>query len=147
MRSKISIIGEGAQGLAVDLAAGDRAQVTTVHGDRLDDLAGSDVVVLVAGADAEAAGRAVARRASGAVVLVATAEAETDTQTVLDASLLPRPRVVGVARGDIAEAAEAIIFGREVALEGAACCRGELGLDRVATVPLRVGAGGIRAIG
>lgn len=147
MRSKISIIGEGAGELATELAAGDRAQVTAVGGGRLDDMAGSDVVVLVPGADPEAAGRAVARRAAGAVVLVATDDAEADTQTVLDASLLPRPRVVGVGRGDVAVAAEAIIFGREVALKGAACCRGEMGLDRVATVPVRVGAGGIRAIG
>ena len=147
MRSKISIIGEGAGELALELAAGDRAQVTAVAGDRLDDIAGSDVVVLVAGADPDTVGRAVARRAAGAVVVVATGAAEADTQVVLDASLLPRPRVVGVEPGDIAAAAEAIVFGREVALEAAACCRGELGLDRVATVPVRIGTGGIRAIG
>ena len=114
----------------------------------LDDMAGSDVVVLLPGVDAGAVGAAAARRAAGAVVLVATADAEADTQAGLDASLLPRPRVIGVARDDLATAAEAIVFGREVALSGAACCRGELGVDdRVATVPLRVGAGDIRAIG
>lgn len=147
MRSRISIIGDGAGEVARALAAGDRAQVTAVAGNRLDDLAGSDVVVLVQGADPGAAGVAVARRASGAVVLVATDDPEGDAQTVLDASLLPRPRVLGVAIADVPVAAEAVIFGREVALQAAACCRGELGLDRVATVPVRVGAGGLRAIG
>lgn len=146
MRSKITVVGDAASDVVVALRAGDHADVTAVT-DTWADVAGSEVVV-VTGGDLTAAGRQVARRAPGAVVLVATADAERDCARVLASSLLPRPRVFGVVREDVRTAVEAVVFGRDVALQAAALCRGELGIeDRVATVPVRVGAGGLRSIG
>ena len=112
------------------------------------DVPGAEVVVVLDAADVATTASEIARRAPAAVVLVATPDAERDCATVLDVSLLPRHQVVGIPTGDVAAAVEAVVFGRELALHGAALCRGELGIeDRVATVPLRLGAGGVRRIG
>jgi hypothetical protein len=149
MRSKITVVGDsgGGEGLASTLSAGDRADVVTVSG-AWADLAGSEVVVLGGGADVPAAAGEVARRAPAAVVVLATADGERDCAAALEASLLPRPRVFAVAPGDVQAAVEAVVHGREAALEAAVLCRGELGIDdRVATVPVRVGPGGVRSIG
>ncbi len=131
------------------LVGADCAEVVAVdRPEAFADIAGSEVVVLVEGVDVAAAARAVARRAPGAVLLVATSDAERDTATALEAGLMPRPRAFGVVAQDVATAVEAVIFGRDTPLQAAALCRGELGIeDRVATVPVRVGTGGLRAVG
>ena len=111
-------------------------------------LAGSHVVVLGGAVDVAAAARATAQRASGAVLLVATEDGQHDLATALEASLLPRSRVVAVEPGDAATAVAALLYGRDTALTGWAFCRGELGIEgRVAQVPLTLGAGGLRGIG
>jgi hypothetical protein len=144
MRSKITVIGDTA---GERLGADGRVDVVTVT-DEWADLAGSDVVVLGEGVDVATAASAVARRAPAAVMLVATADRERDCATALEVSLLPRPRVFAVAPDDVPAAAEAVLYGREAALDAAVLCRGELGIeDRVATVRVRVGAGGVLAIG
>jgi hypothetical protein len=145
MRSKITVIGDTG---GERLGAGDRADVVTVTDESWADLAGSEVVVVGDGVDVATAAAAVARRAPAAVVLVVTADGERDCAAALETSLLPRPRVLAVAPGDLPAAVEAVLYGREAALEAAVLCRGELGIeDRVATVPVQVGAGGVRRIG
>jgi hypothetical protein len=144
MRSKITVIGDTG---GESLATGNRVDVVTVT-DEWADLAGSDVVVLGDGVDVATAAGAVARRAPAAVVVLATGDGERDCAAALDASLLPRPRVLAVAPDDVGAVVEAVLYGSEAALEAAVLCRGELGIeDRVATVPVRVGAGGVRRIG
>ena len=148
MRSKIAVIGEQADEVVTSLREGDRFDVHAVAPDAWHDLAGADVVVVVDGADVPAAAAASLRRASCAVLLVATADPERDAERALEAGLAPRPRVVGVTPGDVMAATEAIVFGRVTTLQAAVLCRGELGVqDRVATVPVTLGAAGIERIG
>ena len=152
MRSKITVIGTGeiSEALVATLAAADHSDVVRIMGE--DDwatLAGSRVVVVVDG-DAEVVGREVARRASGAVIVLATAEPLADTRAALASSLLPRARVFGVEQSPpaVMRAVEAVIFDRGVSLRAAAHCRGECGHDdKVARVPVTVGRGGLRGIG
>lgn len=152
MRSKITVIGTGetSEALVATLAAADHSDVVRVMGeDEWETLAGSRVVVLVDG-DAELVGREVARRASGAVIVLATAEPLADTRAALASSLLPRARVFGVEQSPpaVMRAVEAVIFDRGVELRAAAHCRGECGHeDKVARVPVTVGRGGLRGIG
>lgn len=145
MRGKITVIGGGG---ALDGLREERVTVLRLDAPGAERLAGSDVVVIGEGADVAGAARATARRASGAVLVVATADGERDCATALQASLLPRARVVGVDPTDAVAAAEAVLYARETPLECWALCRGELGIDeRVAQVPAVLGAGGIRRIG
>jgi hypothetical protein len=145
MRGKISVVGGGD---AFDGLGGQRVTVVRLDAPAGDRLAGSDVVVVARGADVAGAARATARRASAAVLVVATGGGEQDCATALQASLLPRTRVVGVEPADAVAAVEAVLFECETPLECWALCRGELGIeDRVAQVPAVLGAGGIRRIG
>jgi len=131
------------------LTGGDtRLQVTHLTEPAGELLAGSDVVVLAQGADVAEAAAATARRASASVLVVATDDGQRDCDTALRASLLPRSRVVAVAPADAAAATAAVAYGHDTPVEGWAYCRGELGIeDRVAQVPLVLGAGGLRRIG
>jgi hypothetical protein len=106
------------------------------------------VVVVTAGVDVADAARATARRASGSVLVLATGDGERDCATALEASLLPRTRVLAVEPADVVAAVGAVVYGRDTQLEAWAYCRGELGIDdRVAQVPVVLGAGGLRRIG
>jgi hypothetical protein len=146
MRSKIAVIGE--QAVVGALRAGDRFAVVPVAPEAWSDLAGADVVVVTDGTDVPEAARAALRRASQAMLVVATGDLERDGVRALEAGLAPRPRVLGVRRDDLVAAVEAIVFGRLTQLEAAVLCRGELGIeDRVATVPVTLGAAGIEQIG
>lgn len=143
MRGKITVIGS-----ASDVDYSDNGQVQVVHltspSDR--DLSGSDVVLLTGG-DIAAAASATARRAPGAVLLVASQDGERDLCAALEASLLPRTRVVGVAPADAPAAVRAALRGEDTALDCWALCRGELGIENaVARVPAVLGAGGLRSI-
>ena len=147
MRSKISVIGDDQQ-VVERLREGDRKDVAAVASDAWADLAGSEVVVVLDGADVPAAAVAALRRASCAVLVVATADLERDVLRALEAGLAPRPRVLGVGVDDLVAAVEAIVFGRRTTVDAAVLCRGELGVeDRVATVPVVLGAAGIQRIG
>lgn len=144
MTSKITIIGEG------ESLSGESDRVNVTHLTQLSGelLAGSDVVVVTDGVDVGEAARATARRASGSVLVVATEHGERDCATALSASLLPRSRVIAVAPADVTTAVDAVAYGRDTPLEAWAYCRGELGIDdRVALVPVVLGAGGLRSIG
>ena len=148
MRSKISVIGDPTDETVRRLSEGDRLAVSAVAPDAWADLAGSEVVVVIDGADVAPAAVAALRRASCAVLVVATDDPERDVNRALEAGLAPRPRVVGVPPGEVVAAVEAIVFGRQTTLQGAVLCRGELGIqDRVATVPVTLGAPGIVKIG
>ena len=148
MRSKITVIGDDPDSTVDTLSAGDRAHVAHVRPEDWADLAGSDAVVVLDGADVPVAARAALRRASLAVLVVATSEPERDVVRALEAGLAPRPRVFGVRPEDVTAAVEAIVFGRRTTLEAAVLCRGELGIeDRVAMVPVTLGAPGIERIG
>ena len=146
MRSKITVIGP--TDAASALAADGHTDVTHLDDPRPERLAGSDLVLVAQGVDMERAARATARRAPGAVLLLETGPGLDDCDVALAASLLPRPRVIGVDAGDAVAAAEAILYGRDTELTVFARCRGEMGIDdRVAQVPAVVGAGGLRRIG
>ena len=142
MRSKITVLGE-CDVLTQLLSEGEWVHVCTGE-----HIAGSHVVVVCEGVDARAAGDLVARRASGAVVIVATSDPKAGVADVLAASLLPRGRVVGLHADHVRPAAEAVVLGRDHTVEGAVLLRGELGIDdEVSVVPLVVGRGGVRRIG
>jgi hypothetical protein len=148
MRSKITVVGEQPHPVVDELSAGDRLNVAAVAADAWHDLAGSDVVVVLDGADVPEAARAALRRASCAMLLVATADPERDVTRALEAGLAPRPRVVGIAREHVLAATEAFAFGRRATLPVAVMCQGELGIEnRVATVTATLGVTGIERIG
>jgi hypothetical protein len=142
MRSKITVLGEKELFTRM-LSEGDWVRVC--GGEHV---AGSHLVVVGEGIDAREAGALVARRASGAVVIVATADPKAGVAAVLEGSLLPRGRVVGLHGDLVRAAAEAVLLGRDTTMEGAVHLRGELGIeDEISVVPLVVGRGGVRRIG
>ena len=132
MRSKISVVGEGGD-LVRLLSQGDYADVVT------GDVRGADVVVIAGGADVEAEARRAASRAPGAVIVLAGAG---DVHAALDASLLPRARVIAVPADRLADAVQAVLFDRceevEVTLVG---LDGEVAAHRAI-----LGAGGVREL-
>ena len=136
--------------LVATLAAADHSDVVRItDGASWETLTGSRVVVLAEGDAAEVGGE-VAVRASGAVIVIATGEPLADTRAALASSLLPRARIFGVEPSPtvVQRAVEAVIFDRGVSLRVAAHCRGECGHDdKVASVPVAVGRGGLRKIG
>ena len=146
MRGKITVIGHTQ---AADVLAADRRHDVT-HLDAPDAarMAGADLVLVAQGVDMRRAAQDTALRAPGAVLLLETGPGLDDCEVALAASLLPRPRVIGVDAGDAVAAAEAVLYGRETQLDVFAKCRGELGIeDRVEQVPAVVGTGGLRRIG
>ena len=102
MRCKVTVVGE-APSLRRELAAGAYAEVASEEG-----LPGSHVVVLAGGVDVAAQARRVASRAPGAVIVVV----DGDVRTVLEASLFPRARVVGVDADAALAAIEAVLYDR-----------------------------------
>jgi hypothetical protein len=132
MRGKITVIGDG-EPIVRSLSEGDWADVVGP-----DELPGSDVVVLARGADVSTEARRVASRASGAVMIVV----DGDVRAAVDASYLPRGRVVGVEAGAVREVAEAILFDRCSPLTVTM-----VGLDgEVADREAIMGLGGVREI-
>jgi hypothetical protein len=145
MRGKITVI--GTTQAAGALAADDRFEVTHLDAPDGERMAGADLVLVAQGVDMRRAAEATARRAPAAVLLLETGPGLDDCEVALAASLLPRPRVIGVDAGDAVAAVEAILYGRETPLEVYARCRGELDKEGVERVPAVVGAGGLRRIG
>ncbi|MDX6699438.1 MAG: malate dehydrogenase [Solirubrobacteraceae bacterium] len=91
---EVLLLGEGSgEAAASDLSAAWGGGVRAVAS--WDEAAGAGVVVLTDG-DVAAAGRGVAERCPGAVVVVAADPVEEGCAAVLEASRLPRGRVVGV---------------------------------------------------
>ena len=146
MRSKITVVGEQGSETRDALDAGGRVTVLSLA-EPSEDLAGSHVVV-VWGGDVAAAAKAAARRAPAAVLIVATEDREADCTAAVGASLFPRARVFGLARHDVPDAVEAVLYGREVDVEAAICRRSEgVVVERATVVPVRLGAGGVRRVG
>ena len=94
MEGKISVIGDVPVSSTLDAGA-----------------RGAEVIVAAAGEDVGAA----VRMAPSAVLLLVDAGPD-DVGRVLDATLWPRQRVVGVSRDDVEAAARAVVAGGEVAL-------------------------------
>jgi malate/lactate dehydrogenase len=147
----------GRDGLAEDLvgAAASLGYEPRVRDGGWAEAAGADVVILDAIADDTAA--EIAARCSGAVVVVATPTPVTDVQRLLDATQMPRARVIGAAvegAGPItaaaraAEIADAVLRDRRRALTVAVLVLGEDGDDAggVQVREARIGAGGVQAI-
>lgn len=146
MRGKITVIGTTAA--ADRLAADTRVDVTRLTSPDPERMAGAEIVLVAQGVDMRRAAEETARRAPAAVLLLETGPGLDDCEVALAASLLPRPRVVGVDAEDAVAAVEAVLYGHETPLEVYARCRGELGIDgRVERVPAVLGAGGLRRIG
>jgi hypothetical protein len=132
MRSKITVLGDSDE-IAKTLLEGEYAEV--VGGAQLP---GSDVVVIAGGVDVAAEARRAASRASGAVIVVV----DGDVRAALDASLLPRGRVLSVPADQVRAVCEAVLFDRCTDLDVTF-----VGLeDEVVTVPAVVGAGGVREL-
>lgn len=116
------------------LSEGDYADVVGAP-----DLPGSDVVVLAFGADVAAEARRAASRAPGAVIMLV---GDGDVRAALNASLLPRGRVIAVPAERLGDAVQAVLFDRcsevEVTLVG---LDGEVVAHRVI-----LGAGGVREL-
>jgi hypothetical protein len=121
------------------------------------DAAGAELVVV--DAVGEDTAREIAQRCSGAVVVVATEDPVRDVAALLDATRLPRARVVGVAvegvAGPITRAArateivDAVLRDRRRMLRVAVAALGEddaAAGDGVELREARIGAGGIQAI-
>ena len=94
MEGKISVIGD--VGLSATVAPGER---------------GAEVVVAASGADVSAA----TALAPAAVLLLVDATPD-DVGRVLDATLWPRQRVVGIGREDLEGAVRAVLAGGELAV-------------------------------
>jgi malate/lactate dehydrogenase len=145
----------GREGLADDLAGAALSQgyEPRVHAGTWADAGGSDLVVVDAiGSDT---GQEIAQRCAGAVVIVATATPVTDVQRLLDATRLPRARIIGAAvegAGPItaaaraAEIADAVLRDRRRTLQAAVLDLGEEAGEGVTLRKARIGAGGIQAI-
>ena len=97
MEGKISVIGDVP--VAATLPAGAR---------------GADVLVAAAAEDV----RAAARLAPAAVLLLVDGTPD-DVARVLDATLWPPQRVVGVPRGDVEAAVRAVVSGEPMSMRGA----------------------------
>ena len=146
----------GREGLAEDLAgaAVPQGYEPRVHAGTWADAGGSDLVVV--DAIDQDTGQEIAQRCAGAVVIVATPTPVTDVQRLLDATRLPRARIVGAAvegAGPItaaaraAEIADAVLRDRRRTLQAAVQVLGEEGAgEGVALREARIGAGGIQAI-
>jgi hypothetical protein len=112
-----------------------------------EDAAGSDLVLLAVVDDAT--GAEVARRCSGAVVVVATEDATGDVERLLDETLFPRGRLLGVGGdGPYERAARTVALAdailrdrRDRLLRGAVLCRGDS--QDVEERSVRVGAAGV----
>jgi malate/lactate dehydrogenase len=145
----------GRAGLADDLAgaAVPQGYEARVHAGTWADAGGSDLVVV--DAIAQDTGREIAQRCAGAVVVVATPTPVTDVQRLLDATRLPRARVIGAAvegAGPItaaaraAEIADAVLRDRRRLLQAAVLVLDGDGEEGVTLRQVRLGAGGIQAI-
>lgn len=145
----------GPEGLAGDLAGAALSQgyEPRVRAGGWADAAGADLVILDAIAGDTAA--EVAARCAGAVVIVVTATPVTDVQRLLDATHLPRARIIGAAvegAGPVtaaaraAEIADAVLRDRRRTLQAAVLVLGEDGDEGVQLREVRIGAGGVQAI-
>lgn len=145
----------GREGLADDLAgaAGPQGYEPRVHAGTWADAGGSDLVVVDA-VDHDT-GQEIAKRCAGAVVIVATSTPVTDVQQLLDATRLPRARIIGAAVEDAgpftaaaraAEIADAVLRDRRRTLRAAVLALGAGADESVALREARIGAGGIQAI-
>jgi malate/lactate dehydrogenase len=145
----------GPEGLAHDLAGAALSQgyEPRVRAGDWADAAGADLVILDAIAEDTAV--EVAARCAGAVVIVATSTPITDVQRLLDATHLPRARIIGAAvegAGPVtvaaraAEVADAVLRDRRRTLQAAVLVLGEDGDEGVQLREVRIGAGGVQAI-
>jgi malate/lactate dehydrogenase len=146
----------GREGLAEDLAKAATSQgyEPRVRSGKWPDAAGSDLVLLDAIGPETA--QEIAQRCAGAVVIVATPTPVTDVQRLVEATRLPRARIIGAAvegAGPItaaaraAEIADAVLRDRRRTLQAAVQVLGDDGADGgVALREARIGAGGIQAI-
>jgi hypothetical protein len=128
MRKKISVIGKGVK-IAPELS---RAA------DVGEDLHGADVVVLADEGDLAA----VARSAPAAALVVTGGDVENRCQKVLEATLFPRARIVGVSDAARLDAVlESIVLERDDQHEVVAMSDGRFGARAA-----RIGRGGIREL-
>jgi malate/lactate dehydrogenase len=145
----------GRDGLADDLrgAASSQGYEPRVHAGEWADAAGADLVILDAIADDTAA--EIVARCAGAVVVVATPTPVTDVQRLLDATRLPRARIIGAAvegAGPITaaaraiEIADAVLRDRRRTLQAAVLALGDDADEAVQVREVRIGTGGVQAI-
>ena len=142
MRGKITVSGAGE--VAEQLRERDACEILDVTDTAPGpDMRGSGVVIGAPGVDLAAC----YRFAPAAVLVIAGDDVGGRVRETLKATLLPRTRVLGVATGDAAKVAEAIVLEHETEVRAAVYCRGENGIENeVAEVDVVVGRGGLRRI-
>ena len=120
-----------------------QARVFVAGSDAPEEISGADVVVVQA-ADSAEWGERVRVRAPNAVVVVVG----DSPHVICEATLFPRARVIGVGDQSAADAVvDAVVNDLDKEMTAIVRCLGERGIDDAfASVPVRVGAGGIREI-
>ena len=128
MRKKISVIGK-----SVKIASG-LSRIADVG----EDIHGADVVVLAEEADLDL----VARSAPAAALVVTGDDVEDRCQRVLEQTLFPRARIVGVPDpGQLEAVVESIVLARDEQHDVIAMIDGRFGPHSA-----RIGRGGIREL-
>ena len=135
----MTVAGSPELGAAVTERLAGNADVSTVP----EELTGSDVVVIGAGADVEAIAARARDRAPNAVLILAADGIETACET----TLFPRARIIGAGGEDVPALVEAVVFDHRTEFRCIARCEGERGIDGAfERVPVTVGRAGIEAI-
>ena len=120
-----------------------QARVFVAGRDEPDEISGADVVVIAA-SDGDEWGEAIRDRAPNAVLVVIGDSPE----PLCEKTLFPRARVIGVGDQKAADAVvDAVVNDSNKEMDAVVRCLGERGIDDdFATVPVRIGAGGVREI-
>ena len=120
-----------------------RARVFVAGRDEPGEISGADVVV-VAAEDSDEWAEQIRDRAPNSVAVVVGGT----PHRVCETTLFPRARIIGVADQAAAEqVVDAVVNDLDKEIEAVVRCEGERGIDgEFASVPVRVGAGGIREI-
>jgi malate/lactate dehydrogenase len=108
-----------------------------------DEISGADVVVVPA-ENSDDWGEVIRVRAPNSIVVVVGESPE----AICETTLFPRARIIGVSSAkEAAVVVDAVVNDLDKEVEGVVRCEGERGIEgEFARVPVRVGAGGVRAI-
>ncbi len=120
-----------------------RARVFVAGRDEPSEISGADVVV-VAAEDSDEWAEQIRDRAPNSVAIVVGGT----PHHVCETTLFPRARIIGVLDQAAAdEVVDAVVNDLDKEIKAVVRCEGERGIDgEFATVPVRVGAGGVREI-
>lgn len=158
-RRKITLVGENAAAFVlvsnaniadIVLVGGDAEGIARARAGDWSDVSGSDVVAVL---DGTTPGAELLRHCPDAVILVAAPDPAGACRAILEATHLPRGRVLGIAgpgpvsvANKVADVIAAILLDRREEHHAVVLCDGERGEAGMVEVPVCVGAGGVEAI-